>query len=81
MTKFHTPNDIASALQAKVDKVYSLIATGQLSAVNISERRGGRPRWRISDEDLQQFLRSRQSVKPTPPTRRRKRQTTVKQYF
>ena len=33
------------------------------------------------DEHLQEFLRSRQSVKPTPPRRRKTKVYTGKQYF
>ncbi len=81
MSTYHPPAAIAAALRTKVDKVYTLIGSGELQAVNIAQRRGGRPRWRISEEALQTFLRSRQSVKPAPATRRRKRPQSVTQYF
>ncbi len=81
MSTYHSPADVAAALRTKVDRVYDHINSGQLTAVNIAQQRGGRPRWRISDEALDQFLRSRQSVKPAPATRKRKRPQSVTQYF
>ncbi len=81
MSTMHSPADVAAALRVKIDRVYSLIAAGELTAVNIAQQRGGRPRWRISDEALAQFLRSRQSVKPSPATRKRRKPQGITQYF
>jgi len=77
----HTPPTIAKMLAIKVDKVHAWIHAGELKAVNVAQKRSGRPRWRILDEHLQEFLRSRQSVKPTPPRRRKTKVYTGKQYF
>jgi len=79
----YTPPTIAKMLGVKPDKVLVWIRSGELIAFDISERRGNRPRWRILDEHLQEFLRSRQNVKPAPPQRRKKnrRIVGVKQYF
>lgn len=76
----YRPAAVAKMLTVKVDVVYQWIRAKQLTAIDVSERRGGRPRWRISEEALQEFLRSRQTVKPAQPARRRKR-ATVTQYF
>ncbi len=77
----HTPPAIAKMLAIKVDKVHAWIHAGELKAVNVAQTQSGRPRWRILDEHLQEFLRSRQSVKPTPPRRRKANAYTGKQYF
>lgn len=77
----YRPQAIAEMLDVKVDVVYGWIAAGELRAANAAQRRAGKPRWRISQEALDQFLRSRQSVKPAPPARRRRRPQGVPQYF
>ncbi len=79
--KTHTPPTVAKMLGIKVDKVHTWIHTGELKAVNIAQKRSGRPRWRILDDHLHEFLRSRQSVKPTPRRRRNNKVYTGKQYF
>ncbi len=79
--KTHTPPTIAKMLGIKVDKIHAWIRAGELKAVNVAQNRSGRPRWRVLDEHLQEFLRSRQSVKPTAQRRRRKKIFSGKQYF
>ncbi len=79
--KTHTPPTIAKLLGIKVDKVHAWIRAGELKAVNVAQKRSGRPRWRVLDEQLQDFLRSRESVKPPPRRRRRSKVYTGKQYF
>ncbi len=61
--------------------IHAWIHAGDLKAVNVAQKRSGRPRWRILDEHLEEFLRSRQNVQPTPSRRRKTRAYTGKQYF
>lgn len=77
----HTPPAIAKMLAIKVDKVHAWIHAGELKAVNVAQKRSGRPRWRVLDEHLEEFLRSRQSVQPTPPRRRKTKVCAGNQYF
>jgi hypothetical protein len=57
------------------DKVRTWIARQELRAHDCSETGGGRPRWRVSDDDLQEFLARRATKsKPKPRTTRRKSQ-------
>ncbi len=84
-TTYRTVRYIAESLGIDQSKVLHWIHSGQLAAVDVSERPGGRPRWRISDDAWQAFLaaRSNQS-RPTPPEprRRRKRQdASVIQFY
>ncbi|MHB1426943.1 MAG: helix-turn-helix domain-containing protein [Gemmataceae bacterium] len=65
-----TTRDVARRLGVSVDKVRAWIASGELRAIDVALRRGGRPRWRITAEDLDAFLVSR-SVAPVPVVRRR----------
>jgi hypothetical protein len=65
-----------------VAQVLALIWSGDLPAINVSTKPGGRPLWRISEAGLQQFIERRRHVaapKVTARTRRPKQKT--KQYF
>ena len=83
---YFTPQSIAAHLGlSKVDVVLAWIRRGELRAMNVGNRPDGRPTWRISGEDLERFLASRQAT-PTPaPTtkrpRRRKPAAKVTRYF
>jgi hypothetical protein len=54
-------------------RVLGWIHAGELSAVDVSQRRGGRPRWRIAESDLEVFLLRRRSQSAAPATTRRRR--------
>lgn len=62
---FITPNQLAKTLGIKADKVLAWIRSGQLVAINVAENPNGqRPRWRIDQDEVTRFLKSRQT-KPT----------------
>jgi Helix-turn-helix domain len=67
------PPQIARKLSVKPHAVGKWIRSGELAAVDLSERRGKRPRWRVSQEAFQAFLEARSNRKPTPAPRRRQR--------
>lgn len=71
--------DVAALLRVNMGKVLSWIATGELGAVDISLTHGvGRPRWRITREDLTAFRAGRRtSRQSTPPKRRRQQRPAV----
>jgi excisionase family DNA binding protein len=71
MSESLTPRQVADRLQlAKVDLVLKLIHRGALTASNIGV--GKRPTWRITSEDLQAFLETRQHRPPMKARRRRR---------
>ena len=70
---YRTPPQISNDLSVGHDKVLGWIHSGELQAVNLAARRDGRPRWRISDEDLEDFL-ARRAASPAPKRRRRRKQ-------
>lgn len=77
-----SPNALSKRLGIRPQKVLGWIARGELTAVNLAERTGGRPRWKILPEALAEFLAARQSSPPpAPAVRRRKRLTGVTQYY
>ncbi len=62
--------------------VLAWISSGELNAVNVSRRPGGKPRWRITSEALQAFelLRSARPVEFQPRRRKKQPADVVKFY-
>lgn len=64
----------AESIGVDQQKVLTWIHLGYLRAVDVSQSPGGRPRWRISDDDWAEFLASRSTqAAPPPPTEKPKR--------
>jgi excisionase family DNA binding protein len=57
-----TPPQLAKQLGVQAEKVLGWIRAGELRAVNVAERASRRPRWRISAEAFEEFLRRREAV-------------------
>jgi excisionase family DNA binding protein len=68
-----TPPKVAKQLGVSPDKILDWIRKGELNATNVATGSGGRPRYRISEEDLSAFQRARQPSKPPPASPRRKK--------
>ena len=66
MTRWRTPAEISEALGVNASKVSSWIRSGELEAIDVSLRRGAKPRWRISPASLESFLLRRSAAKPVP---------------
>jgi len=69
-----TPPQLAKMLGIEPPKVIGWIKRGELRAVNVADRTGGRPRWRISPDAVENFLRVRESKAPPPKATRQRRQ-------
>lgn len=65
--KWLTPPQFARQLGVSSEKVLLWIRNGELRAVNVADRMAGRPRWRLSPEAIEEFLRRRQSTAPAAP--------------
>lgn len=72
---FLTPPEIARLLRVSPDKVAAWIRSGRLRATNVGA--ASRPRWRVSREDFDTFLDSRQNPVPAAPDRRRKKKPRI----
>ena len=57
-----TVPEVARILRVRRNKVLAWIKTSALKAVNITERVGGRPKYRIRRDDLDAFLTLRNTV-------------------
>lgn len=81
-TRALTPQQVADQYAVSADRVRAWISSGELRAVDVSQRRGGRPRWRITPDALAAFEAAR-STSPTPKQtrRRRHRDAEVVEFF
>lgn len=76
-----TPPALARKWGVASDKVLALINSGQLKAINFALNPKGRPRYRISEEEIQRFQESRTARPPEPKRRRRRAVKTTKEFF
>ena len=77
----YTVKQVAELLGIRQHGVLTLIRSGELLAIDVSLHPGGRPRWRISSDNLEAFLAKR-TRRPEPPRRRRRRSNAaVTKYF
>jgi excisionase family DNA binding protein len=70
---YYTPPELAKRWRTGADKVRQWIADGELRGIDLSARRGGRPRWRVPLEAVLEFEQRRAAVPARPPGRRRRR--------
>ncbi len=68
-----TVTDLMQRYGVSQHTVLAWIDAGDLKAVDVSRKRGGRPRWRITAEALEQFEASRTKAPPAPKKPRRKK--------
>lgn len=78
-----TPPSLARRWGISVDKVLTWIRSGELRAIDVSTRRGGRPRYLIDDADILAFERMREVQPPLRQTRRRRKpkDTSVIEFY
>lgn len=75
--KMLTTRQAAECLGVSTAKVTAWIRAGQLAAIDVSAQPGtGKPRYRISEEDLARFLKSRLVGKAACNTRRKPKRHT-----
>jgi excisionase family DNA binding protein len=76
----HTVSSLAGLLRISEEQVLAHIRAGRLRAVNVG---GGtvKPRWRISEDQLNEFLASRTATPPAPRPARRKRSSETIQFY
>ena len=73
--RYLSPPAVAEALGCNQTKILGWIRSGELRGVNVAAKVGGRPRWRISLEDLEGFLQ-RRAASPVPKVARRRTRRT-----
>lgn len=76
-----TTSQVAQQLGVDQGKVLDWIHSGQLVAINVATNSGGRPRWRVSQESLAEFLTRRKSQAPPGTRPRRKTKSDVTEFY
>jgi Helix-turn-helix domain len=76
-----TPPQLAAECGLEAQKICDWIAAGELIAVNVAQKTGGRPRWRIRVADWEAFLASRQNVKPPRERARKRKPEKLQPYY
>ena len=75
--RYLSPPKYAKQLGVNSEKVLGWIRRGVLRAINVADRVGGRPRWRISAEAIADFERRRSAVKPAKRRKQRKGKSEI----
>jgi excisionase family DNA binding protein len=83
LSRGRTPPEVAKELGVEPSKIIAWIRQGELRAINVATRPTGRPRYRIDEEAIEEFLHRRATKPPTPAPPRRQRAATgaTKDYF
>ena len=77
-----TPPMIAKMWGVKCQKVLTWIRSGELKAIDVASRRGGRPRYLVDIQDLAAFERSREVCpRPLPQIKAKRRNSNFTEYF
>jgi|GEM_PF-1788774 len=77
-----TPPEVAQQWRIKHEKVLTWIRSGELRAINVATKPGGRPTYRIDPDDLRVFVDRRAAVvPPRQHQRRRRRKQPFKEFF
>jgi hypothetical protein len=80
----YRPPEIAKLYGVSVQKILAWIRNQELRAVDISQRRGAKPRWVVYAEDLAEFERRRSSTPnvatPAPSRSRTRRHDTYDRF-
>ena len=74
--------DVCERLGVNEHTVLGWIRSGELRAVNVGRRPGGKkPRWRITQEALEAFEQLRRPTPSVPRARRRRRPAEVIEFY
>ena len=80
--RYYRVREVAASRSVKEDTVLNWIHSGELVAIDVSSRSGGRPHWRIAETALTKFDRSRAALASPPIKRvRRRRDPAVIEFF
>ncbi len=78
--EYLSPPKIAKRLGVSCEKVIGWILAGELRGSNLAARADGRPRYRVAESDLAEFLdRRNAAVQPTMP--RRRKPATARRFY
>ncbi len=73
MEKTYSIKDLMARYAVGEHSVGTWIRNGDLTAINVAKRNGGKPQWRVTQEALDRFELLRMKVPPQPKIGRKKR--------
>jgi hypothetical protein len=76
-----TPPELAARWGIDAHKILSWVRSGELRAIDVSTRRGGKPRYLIDQADIAVFEQRRTVQPPAPIPRRRRKASNIVEYF
>ncbi|NQU23814.1 MAG: helix-turn-helix domain-containing protein [Candidatus Nealsonbacteria bacterium] len=76
-----TPPAVAKRYGVKPERILGWIRSGEIRAIDVSSKGSKRPRFRIDPKDLEVFELRRSVVPAKKPSRRRRQQADVTEYF
>jgi transposase len=81
MSQTYSVRDICERYAVGEHTVLGWIKRGDISAIDVSRRLGGKPRWRITAEALAAFEQLRTPSPPPPPVKRNRRRADVVEFY
>lgn len=78
--QYFTVRQVAERLAVNSNKVLRWIGSGELPAVDVSQSKNDRPRWRLHLDDIERFELGRRSIAPPPPKPSRRRKPHLIEY-
>ena len=79
--RVYTPAEIREFLRVSDEKVFAWIHSGELAAFDVSGKKATRPRYRIEESALRDFIRMKSvNAPPKVTTRRKKKTRPIKRY-
>jgi transposase len=81
MSRTYSVRDLCDRYGVGEHTILAWIRRGDISAIDVSRKQGGRPRWRITQEALQAFEALRTPTPLPPRARRRKRPAGVIEFY
>jgi excisionase family DNA binding protein len=81
MSQTYSVRDICDRYAVGEHTVLRWIRNGELKAIDVSRRLGGKPRWRITAEALAAFEQLRTPSPPPPPVKRNRRRADVVEFY
>ena len=79
--RYRTPPQVAAERGVSASKILPLIRRGEIAAINMASDPGGRPRWKIPPEALEDFDARRMARPPMKRNKRRRQRGDVISFF
>jgi transposase len=76
----YSVRDLRERYTVSEHTILSWIRSGELRAISVARKQGGRPTWRVTQQALEEFEVLRMATPPLPKARRRKQADVIQFY-